>query len=209
MSDGSKELGLLPERCDKGSPSLHRSKSRTGMAFQVCQVLGTEVRHGMRLEIAPDVLHRIELRRIRGQELERDGAALQFNVLTDETGAMCAKTVPYDEQSSPDGRLQCPQELNDLRRLDRACEKAKVEAHEARPGNHRQVFPAEGVLQNRRFTFGRPGACAAGTFGQTRLVYEDDDSSLPRGDFFRAGHLFDFQRLIASSLRSRASLPGR
>src|SRR5690606_11531396 len=98
---------------------------------------------------------------------------------------------------------------NDLWRFDRTCVEAKVESHKAHPGDHRQMLPAKDVLQHWRFAFRRPGACAAGTFGQTRFVYEDDDPSLPRCDFFSAGHLLDFQPLIAGSLRSRASLLGR
>ncbi len=51
---------------------------------------------------------------------------------------------------------------------------------------------------------GRPGACAAGSLGQTRLIDKDDYSPLPRGNFFSSGHLFCFQRRITPSSRSRA-----
>src|SRR4029453_3406421 len=57
--------------------------------------------------------------------------------------------------------------------------------------------------------FGGPGACATGTFGQARLIYEDDDSSLSRCDFFSSGHLLRFQVEMAGSLRWRACRSGR
>ena len=50
-------------------------------------------------------------------------------------------------------------------------------------------FQLEAVLQDRRLTFRGPGSCAAGSFGQTRFVDEDDYSALSRSDFFSSGYL--------------------
>src|SRR6185437_16108655 len=100
-------------------------------------------------------------------------------------------------------------ELHDLWTLDRPGEESKVEAPEAHSSNHRQLLPGEAVLQDWCLAPWGPGARAAGSFRQTRLVDEDDYSALPRSDFFMAGHLFCFHVRIAASSRWRASPAGR
>src|SRR6185437_5005566 len=123
--------------------------------------------------------------------------------------AVRLQTVPDDQQFSADGGRERFEKLNDLRALDRTREQAEVEAPEAHPGDGRELLPTEAVLQDRSLTAGSPGARATGTFGQTGLVYEDEDSSLPRCDFFSSGHLLCFQEEIARSSRCRAWPVGR
>src|SRR5579883_2043379 len=209
MDDASKELCLAPERPHERRAALHRAQTGAGVMAQLTEVASTEVRHGVRLEVRPDVLDRIELGSIGRQVLEGDRAALFLDVLTYELGAMRLQPVPDDQKLASDRGMKGFQELDHLRGLDRAVEETEVEPQGADPSHHRELLPAEGVLQDRRLAPGSPGACAAGTFGKTRLVYEDDDSSLPRGDFFRAGHLLAFQLRIAPSSRSRARPVGR
>src|SRR5579875_804877 len=183
MDDASKELRLAPERPHERRAALHRAQTGAGVMAQLTEVASTEVRHGVRLEVRPDVLDRIELGSIGRQVLEGDRAALFLDVLTYELGAMRLQPVPDAQKLASDRGMKGFQELDHLRGLDRAVGETEVEPQGTDPSHHRELLPAEGVLQDRRLAPGSPGACAAGTFGKTRLVYEDDDSSLPRGDF--------------------------
>ena len=209
MGDGSKQLRLPPECSHQGRASLHRSQAGAGVVSEVLQIASTEVGHRVRLEITPNALDRIELGGIGRQVLQGDRAALLLDVFAHESGAMSLQAVPYDQQLPTNRGRECLEELNYLRAPDRAREQTEVKAQPAHPGNRRQLLPAEAVLQDRCLSARSPGACAAGTFGQTRLVYEDDDSSLPRGDFFSSGHLLCFQVEIARSSRCRAWPVGR
>src|SRR5579884_970471 len=209
MGDISEQLGLLPEGADQCLSALHRAQPTAGVMLELGEVLRAEVGHRMPLEVGPDVFDRVEFWGVRRQVLEGNGPTLGFHVLAHQAGAVSSKVVPDDQEFPPNSVGERFEELNYLWCFDRAREEAEVKAHEARPGDHRELLPTEGVLENRSLTFGSPGACATGTLGESRLVYEDDDSSLSRCDFFKAGHLLFFQSVIARSLRSRALPDGR
>src|SRR6185437_12636202 len=177
--------------------------------LEISEVTGAEVRHGMVFEISPDVFNRVELGSIGGQILQGDLSIQTFQVLLHESRTVRLKPIPDYEQLFADRRCECLQELHDLWTLDRAGEESKVEAPEAHSSNHRQLLPGKAVLQDWCLAPWGPGARAAGSFGQTRLVDEDDYSALPRSDFFMAGHLFCFHVRIAASSRWRASPAGR
>ena len=76
-------------------------------------------------------------------------------------------------------------------------------------GDHRELLPAEAVLQHGRLALRGPGSCATRSLGQTRLVDEDDYSALSRSDFFGSGHLLTFHCRTTRSSRSRAWPVGR
>src|SRR2546429_501170 len=205
----SKQLCLSPEGSDERAAALHGAQVSARTLSKITQIAGAEVRHRMVFEIGPDVLDRIEFRGIGRQILQRETSALSLDIRFDQPRAVRLQSIPHNQQLAADGRLQGLEELDDLRALDRAGEEAEVETPEAHPGNRRELLPREAVLQNGCLAFRGPGACAAGSFGQTRLVDEDDYSALPRRDFFNAGHLFFFQVAIAASSRSRARPLGR
>src|SRR6516162_925316 len=160
-------------------------------------------------EVTPDVLNRIELRRVGGQELKSDSPALRLNVLTHELGTMCLQTIPDDQQLLADRGLKGLEELDHLRRADRAAIESEVEAPEGDPGDHRELLPAEAVLKHWSLAPRGPGSCATRSLRQSRLIDEDDDSALSRRYFFSSGHLRAFQVRIAFSLRCRACPVGR
>jgi hypothetical protein len=153
--------------------------------------------------------HRIEFRRTRGQILQADTPALRFDVFFDEPRAMRLQAIPDDQQLLANRRLQCFQELNDLRVLDGTGEESEVKAPVTDPDNDREWLPREAVLQDRCLALRGPGAYAAGSFGQTRFVDKNDYSVLLRGDCFRVGQGFCFHVRIAASSRSRARPVGR
>jgi hypothetical protein len=192
MSDDSKQLRLSPEGGHQGRATLHRTQVRPSVLLQIRQISGTEVGHRVRLEITPDALDGIEFGCVRWQILQGDRPALALDILAYQIGAVRLQSIPDDQQLLADRGRECLQELGDLRTLDRAGEQAEVEPQETHPRDSRQLLPTEAVLQDRSFASWRPGACATGTLGQTRPVYEDDDSSLSRCDFFSSGHLLFF-----------------
>src|SRR5579862_5838062 len=157
------------------------------------------------LEITPNAFHRIQVRRVGRQIVDEDCAALGLQVSPHEFGAMCLQTVPDDEQLLADGGLQSFEKFNDLGTLDRAVEQPEVKSPVAQPSDHRELLPAEAVLQHRCLSLRGPGSRATRSLGQTRLVNEDDYSALSRSDFFNSGHLLAFHVRTARSSRSRAT----
>src|SRR5262249_49857905 len=151
----------------------------------------------------------IELGCVGRQEFQGDLAALLLNILAHEDGPVGLQSIPDDQHLPSDGGQQSFEELDDLRALDRSGEQAEVETPVTDSRYRGQLLPAKAVLQNGCFPSGSPGACATGALGQTRFVYEDDDSSLSRCDFFSSGHLLFFQVAIARSSRWRAWPVGR
>jgi hypothetical protein len=51
----SEQLCLLPERGHQCRAALHRAQAVTGAMFEIGEIAGAEVRHGMVLQVAPDV----------------------------------------------------------------------------------------------------------------------------------------------------------
>lgn len=118
---------------------------------------------------------------------------------------MRLQAIPDDQKLLADQLLERLQELHDLRAADRTGEEPKVEAGEAHSGDHPELLPAEAVLKNRGFAPWSPGPRATGSFGQTRLVDEDDGSPLPRR-YFLAPATFSSSRSRWPA--HRAGVPG-
>jgi hypothetical protein len=175
----------------------------------VAQVAGAVVGHGVMFEVSPDAFDGIHVRRVSGQVVNHDLAMLSFDMCPHEFGAMRLQSVPDDQQLLADCGLQSFEELHDLRTLDRAVEQPEVKSPVAQASNHRELLPAEAVLQDGSLALRSPGSCATRSFGQTRLVDEDDYSALSRSDFFSSGHLLAFHLRTARSSRSRAWPVGR
>src|ERR1700677_2064782 len=161
------------------------------------------------LEVSPNALDRIHVGCVRRQVVDGDLPVLSLDMRLHELRAVALQTIPDDEQLLANRGLQSFEELDDLRTPYRAVEQSEVEAPVAQAGDHRELFPAEAVLQHGRLTFRSPGSCATRSFGQTRLVDEDYYSALSRSDFFSSGHLLAFHVRTARSSRSRAWPVGR
>src|ERR1700722_4635556 len=188
----SKQFRLLPEGRDQCAAALHRAQIAASTLAQIGEVAGTVVRHCVMFEVAPDVFDRVQFRRIGRQMLQGDATVEALDVFFDQPRAMRLQAVPDDQKLLADRGLQGLEELNDLRALDRTGEETKVETPIAHAGDDRELLPREAVLQDRCLALRGPGTCAAGSFGQTRFVDEDDYSALPRSDFFMAGGPLSF-----------------
>src|ERR1017187_317419 len=122
---------------------------------------------------------------------------------------MRGQAVPDDQQRFADLTPQGVEELDDLRTLDGSGKEPEVEAPEGNAGNDRELMPVKVILQDWRVAARCPSAHPSGPFAQPGLIYEDDDSALFCGVFFRTGQRVCFHRLIADSSRSSARPEGR
>ena len=203
------QLCLFPERTDKPRAALHGTQPGSRSIFEMHQVARAEVWYFMGLQVPPDALNRVEFGCI-GRKILKGNLSIQLlNKRSDELGAMGLQTIPDDQKLAANRVRERFQELHDLRTADGAGEQPEIEAHETHSGDHRELLPAETVLQDRSLAPRSPRSRATGTFGQARLIDEHDDASLPRGYFFSAGHLVCFQVAMAGSSRWRAWPVGR
>src|SRR5271155_942075 len=193
----------------RGAPTLHRSQIAAGSMSYIAEIARTVVGHGVMFEISPNTLDRVHVGCVGRQVVDRDLPALSLDVRLHELRAVGLQAIPYDEQLLANRGLQRFEELDDLGALDRAVEQSEIKAPVAQARDHRELFPAEAILQHGRLTFRCPGSGATRSFGQTRLVDEDDYSTLSRSDFFSSGHLLAFHVRTARSSRSRAWPVGR
>src|SRR5271167_3814334 len=99
--------------------------------------------------------------------------------------------------------------LDDLWAANGTGKQAKVEVPPRHPGNGRQAFPVEVILQHRGLAAWRPATTAMRTLAQSALVDEDDRAPLFFGLFFNSGQRFCFHCWILASSRSRARPAGR
>lgn len=106
----------------------------------------------------PDILDRIQFRRVSRQSLYGDVAIESLDVFFDHRAAMCGKSVPNDEELSWYGFLQVPQENDQVRRFDRFGEQFEIEVPQRQSGNEREVLPVEIVEENGSLPARGPGA---------------------------------------------------
>jgi hypothetical protein len=173
----------MPEGTDQSRATLHGAQAVASTGFQIGEVPGATVGQFVVLEMSPDVLGRVEFRGIAGELLDLDGALEGFEVLAHQRGTMRRQSIPDDQQGFADLTAQCLEELDDLRALDCSGKETEVEASESNAGDDRELMPVEMVLQHRSVAARGPGAHASRPLAQSRLVYEDDDSTLFCGVF--------------------------
>ena len=101
------------QNAHQGRAALHGAQVAPGTLLEIAEVGGAVIRHGVMLEIAPDAFDRVQFRSVGRQVLECDGATRGL------------QAVPDDQQLATDRRLQGLQELEHLRRADRAGNRRK------------------------------------------------------------------------------------
>jgi hypothetical protein len=90
-----------------------------GAMLEIAEVTSTEVRHGVMLEVTPDVFDGVELGSVGRQILQGDAAVESVEVLLNQPRAMRLQAIPHDQQLLADGPLQGLEELEIQR--DRVC----------------------------------------------------------------------------------------
>src|SRR5712691_10756635 len=79
------------------------------------------------LPVAPDVLHRIEFRRVGRQLLDRESALVRGDELLDGPPAMRRQSVPHDQELARQVTQQMAEEVGDFRGADGAVVEPEVE----------------------------------------------------------------------------------
>src|SRR6266550_5206893 len=77
--------------------------------------------------VAPDVLHRIELRRVARQILDREPAILGRDEFAYQDGSMRGQPVPHDQQLAPQLAQQVAEKIHHLRGADRTLVETEVD----------------------------------------------------------------------------------
>lgn len=94
-----RQFGLLPERLDQPSPSLHRLQAPAREITDLGDRRRTQIGDLMLLQIGPDRLDRIEFWRIGRQRSDGDVTVLLFEPVTHEPTAVGGHAVPDDQRS--------------------------------------------------------------------------------------------------------------
>ena len=163
----------------------------------------------MLLAIAPDVFDRIEFRRIGGQALQLDAAALLSDVFLYQSAAVRGQTIPDNRQSAANVLLEVFQKLDHLRGLNAAGEEPEVEIPNGDAGDGRKALPVEGILQHRGLAAWSPGSDPMRPLAQSAFVHKNYGSALLERFFFISGQRTRFHCRIAGSSRCVARPTGR
>jgi len=172
-------------------------------------VLRAQVGKFMVLPVPPQEFDRVQLWGIGRQLLDDNPPSLPRQVLPYQPTAVAGQAVPDDQQLSRQVAREVPQKIDHLWTADRPGIEAEIEVPQGDPGDGRERLPVEVILQDGRLAPWRPGPDPVWALAQPALVYEDDDSPLPRCVPFGAGQRFSFQCWIACSSRSSACPVGR
>lgn len=163
------------------------------MEAQLPEVSRTEVWQGVVFPIPPEVLDRIQLRRIARKEFHSEAVPLRRDEVLDQAAPVRRQPVPDQDDLAANMAEQMSEELHDLRGLDRARKQAKVEVPDGHAGDGREQVPVEVELKDRRLAFGRPRPTPVWPLRQSALVSEDDRTALAESPLFIAGQRFRFQ----------------
>ena len=170
----NRQFGLLPERGDELRSALHRLESVACEGAYFADSVQAKIGQLALLHVAPDVLDRVEFRRVSGQSLQDEVPVERFNVVLDEAAAVRRQAVPDDQQLAANLLGQRLQEFDELRAADRAGIQTEIEVPVADASDDGELLPVKAVLQNRSLAFGRPGLYPSGSLAQSAFVDEDD-----------------------------------
>jgi len=203
-------VGQRRVMADPGAPAAERATKGVDVGHAHIGELAV-------LDVAPDELDRIQLRRIARQPFDREPRALLRQVVLHEPTAVRVQAIPdQDDGLAAKVSFEAAQERDQrtLRKGARSRPKEEAgtptvppETQRARNGQALPV-PADG-LQDGRFAARRPGAPDDGLLREPTFVLEDEPRVPAAGVFFSCTHRRVFHVVIAGSLRSRACWAGR
>lgn len=160
----------------------------------------------MALEITPQVLYRVEFRRIPGEALDvkpREPAP----ELLDEWSLVDGRSIPQEYDVSTKMEDEHPDKVGDMRRIEVFLLEADIESQvmascgNGKDGKRRDAVMLPTVANDRRLSLRSPGAAPRGNEHEAALVEKDKVGAKSCGFFFIAGHLYRFQWAIFSSSR--------
>jgi len=207
---------VAKERKGQRLGASHSLKAASDGAVDARQIIGTDVGQFLSLDVSPNGLRGIQLRRISGQAFHPEPPALTAQVFGHEPALVRRQPVPYQSRFLPaEVPFEILEEHDQTFRVvaarSRLKEQAAAPAVPAEPqgGTNGKRFPAESMDQDGRFPPRRPGSPDRGPLGHTAFILEENPGFPAPSFFFTAGHLAVIQYRIASGLRSRACRAGR
>src|SRR5215475_5787833 len=159
--------------------------------------------------VTPDVLHRVELRRVTRQIFDGQPAILGSDKVVHQPGSMRWQPIPHHQQLAPQVAQQLAEKIHHLRSAHRTLVETEVEVPPSDASRSREHLPVEMILQHRSLSARRPGSHPMRPFAQATFVDKYDHAPFTRGFFLMRGHSTRFQRRIPCSSRSSARPAGR
>lgn len=170
---------MLQERLSQVGTKPNAAGRFSHLPTNCLEILTNELGHVRSRQMAPEVLHWVEFRRVRRQilvcepRLFRDPGLNLF-------AAMCWQSVPQqDDGSSAHVLLECLQISHDLRLLNCARLKPQTQPDTSsggrgdQTGDGRQTLPVEGRDQDRSLTTRGPGPSHTRAFRESTFVQEN------------------------------------
>src|SRR5919199_484940 len=150
------------------------------------QILAAEITHLDVLEVSPDALFRIQLRRIAGKALEVDPLSRPVaQILPDGFAAVDRRAIPEDQQLARDMAPQMIEEADHLGARDRRLVDLEVQPPLKPDGaDDRQMVTAERVMQDRRLAPRRIAARHRRQEIEAALIEEEQRARLVGGLLF-------------------------
>ena len=178
------ERSLRPASGDDRWSFLGALEFVAGTHLQFGKVVGTVVRQCMAFDPCPQLFDRVEVGRVRRQKGDLDVPVQRVEIGAYQAAAMCPQTIPDDQQTLLEMRLEHFEEGDNLFLSDAAFVQPEQAVAACESGNHRDVIPVEVKLDDGRFPFGRPGTHTSRTFADARFVDEDNQPAFSPRFFF-------------------------
>lgn len=178
---------------------------------------GTHVGQIATFDVAPDLFHGVEIRRIGGQTLDVKPRALSGQIALHAAAPMGRQAVPeQDDGSAAEVSLEGPQERDQpaigvgaRARLEEDPTASAIPAEGQRDRDREPLPESPGVGQDGRPAPRRPRPPDNRVVREAALVLEEEPGPSAPGVFFTRGHRVRFHCAMAAASRSRACRPGR
>jgi len=215
LYEPQKKRTMAEEGTEQGLVGLHRPGVPMSHGGQLCNFESGTIGEGVHFQIGPEVLDRVEFRRVSGQEewVQMIGT---FHKVSRAFGAVGVEAIPEQYAGPLQFEAQVAQEANDLSGADLSLRvKAKVKSHSVSAGGHAQtsqgryLFQTTPALdQHRRPSPGLPTAAHQRPHQQAAFIEENQPGVQPVRFFLRAGQVCLIHFRISSSSRSTARRAG-
>lgn len=114
-----------------------------GSFTQIPEIAGADVRQFVLLQIGPDILDRIQFRRVGRQPVNLDSAFERVEIVPDQLAAMRGQAIPNDREFAGDGAQQVGQEDDDVFAANRFFKDLEIEIPDCQPCNQGKSLPIE------------------------------------------------------------------
>jgi hypothetical protein len=180
------------------------------------QVVGGCIGQGGGIEVGPQLLDGIEVRRVRRQPLDGQPRSRADEQFVDRATAVGRQPIPHENHAAPRMAAQCCEEPDHVRAAHGAGMNRQGPAGRTTGGRRQQgsdrgeMLPMiERLDDNRGPAPRRPRRADRRPLGEAALVQEAQYGPQASGVFFTLGQVVRIQRATASGSRSFACRAGR